>query len=163
VRPIPSLRVDAEIEPDVLRAELLVVVALPRLRLGVHGVPPGLGPDVPLAVDGDARRRRQLVDPLEQSARSGGDDEGQVVVERRQVDAARHLRVLEDRLDLRTEQDRAGEHGVIQGLDADPVAHQEELPVAGVPDRQREHALEAVHEVGPLFFVEMNQRFRVGA
>ena len=138
-------------------------MALPHLGRRIHWVPPGLGSDVPLAVDGDASGRRQLVDPLKQRARRGGDDEGQVVIERCQVDAPRHLRVLEDRLDLRAEQNPAGKHGVIEGLDADPIAHQEELPMTGVPDRQCEHALEAAHEVGSLFLIEMNECFRVGA
>ena len=52
--------------------------------------------------------------------------------------------------------------GVVERLDADPIAREEEAPGAGVPDREREHAAEALDaRVSPLL-VAVHDDFRVG-
>jgi len=71
--------------------------------------------------------------------------------------------VLEDRLDLGTEQQGPGQDGVVQRLDADPIARQEQLAAPAVPDRQGEHPFESMQEVRPLLLVEVQQRLGVGA
>src|SRR2546426_4681950 len=58
--------------------------------------------------------------------------------------------LFRSRLDLRSEQDRPRQDGVVERLDADPVAHQEELSLARIPQTDGEHPLQKAHEIGAL-------------
>jgi hypothetical protein len=59
--------------------------------------------------------------------------------------------VLEQRLELGREREPTGAVDVIQRLDAEPVAREEELGLLAIGDREREHADEAVdHRRAPL-------------
>ena len=50
----------------------------------------------------------------------------------------------EDRLDLRSEEQRVAGARPVERLDAEPIAHQQQPPLRRVPDREREHAAEAM-------------------
>lgn len=50
---------------------------------------------------------------------------------------------------------------VVKRLNPQPVARYKEVLTAGVPDGEGKHALEMLHAVRPVFFVKMNDRFRV--
>ena len=52
--------------------------------------------------------------------------------------------MLEQRLDLGTEQDDRPDLGVVQRLDAVAVTGEEQLAALAVPDREAEHAVEAL-------------------
>ena len=53
--------------------------------------------------------------------------------------------------------------GVVDGLDPEPVASDEELALAGVPDREREHAVEAVEASRAPLLVGAKHDLRVGS
>jgi hypothetical protein len=64
-------------------------------------------------------------------------------------------------LDLGSEHELLAPPAVIQGLDPQTVARQEELPALRIPDRERKHPDQAIHHPGPELFIEMHQRLRV--
>ena len=67
------------------------------------------------------------------------------------------------RLELRSEQQHAVVAAPVQRLDADPIAHQEKLLPARVPQTDGEHPFQPVDEIGPLLLVQMDQGLAVGA
>ena len=104
---------------------------------------------------------RQHPDPVEQ--RRVGEDvlEGEVL---RQA-GGRHLRAVagrDQRLHLGAEGERPTDRGVVQRLDPEPVASDEELALVGVPDREREHAVEAVEAGRAPLLVGAKHDLRVG-
>ena len=97
------------------------------------------------------------------SVRGAGDaEEGQVVVERLLVDGALLLRVEEQRLDLRREHKPVVVNGVVERLDPDAVAHEPQLAGPAVPQRDREHAAEAVEAVDAPLLVRVDDHLGVG-
>ncbi len=79
------------------------------------------------------------------------------------VDIGRHRWMLEDRLDLRSENEAAVLVIEIKRLHADAIAHEHELLRARVPQRDRVITFDVVNEVEAAFFVEVQDRFRIGA
>src|SRR5262249_37124046 len=90
------------------------------------------------------RPRRQLADAAEHRGRSGDELVAQVVVQGLDVHLAGDVGVLEDRLDLGAEQEAVGALGVVERLDPDAVAGQEELAGPAVPQGEGEEAAEAL-------------------
>ena len=70
-------------------------------------------------------------------------------------------RVAEQRLDLRAEQQRVGQRGEVQRLDADPVARQQQAPAAAVPQGEGEHAAQVVDAVGAVLLVQVQDDLAV--
>ncbi len=81
--------------------------------------------------------------------------------ERLLIEVRADLRVREDRLDLRAEDQSGGGVGVVEGLDAEAVAGEEHLTPVRVPDREREHALEALDAADALLLAEVEDRLGV--
>jgi hypothetical protein len=77
-------------------------------------------------------------------------------VERR-LDKARR----EQRFDFRPEHKRASGMCVIQRLDAQPIARKQQLLLFLVPDREREHAVQFLHDAVAVFLVLMDDRLGV--
>ena len=71
--------------------------------------------------------------------------------------------MLEDRLDLGTEDQAARQLCVVQRLDADPITGQEQLLPPSVPDRQGKHAVEALDASRPVLLVQMDDRLGIRA
>src|SRR5262249_25432004 len=70
---------------------------------------------------------------------------------------------LDERLDLRSEVERAVFlHYVIQRLDAEPVARDHEPPATAVPDRVGEHPAQLLNAAPAELLVEMDDRLGVG-
>ena len=69
--------------------------------------------------------------------------------------------VGKQRLDLGAEQEAARRPCVVKRLDPEPIACEKELPPARVPDRDREHALEALDAAWSLLLVEVDDRLGV--
>ena len=78
------------------------------------------------------------------------------------VDARRHRRVRQQRLDLAAEQQAVRRFGVKQRLDAAAVPRQEQLPGARCPHRKRKNAVEAVDTGRPPLGIGVQQHFGVG-
>ena len=68
----------------------------------------------------------------------------------------------EDRLHLRSEQQRARGPGPVERLDAEAIAHEQETALRGVPDREREHAAEPVHALLAPLFIGVDNGLGVG-
>ena len=106
-------------------------------------------PWLELADIAEWRRRRRDIAELE------------VRVERVPVEVTRREAGGDERLELRGEGDSPGGRDVVQRLDAEAVARQEERAGAGVPDRAGEHATQPFHDLGPQLFVQVHDRFGV--
>jgi hypothetical protein len=91
-------------------------------------------------------RGRQLERGTEDGARLGHVAEREVVLDSVRIDAPLQRAVRQQRLELGAEQQvPVRQQRVVQRLHAEPVAREEQrLPVL-VPQREREHAAEAVH------------------
>src|SRR5687768_8980644 len=71
--------------------------------------------------------------------------------------------MLKDSFDLRSEDEAAIAMIEVKRLDADAIADKHELFSVCVPDGDRVVAFDVVNEVEAAFFIEMEDRFRVGA
>src|SRR4051812_45498059 len=80
-----------------------------------------------------------------------------------EVRLARDPWVLEDRLDLAPESERLAVRPVVERLLADPVPGHEELLLLLVPDREGEHAAEALDAALAHLLVEVDDRLGVRA
>ena len=94
---------------------------------------------------------RQLPDRFEDRARARDVLQRQVRVDRFRAPVARHVGVLEQRLDLRSERDAVPCRAVVERLDAQSIADEQQAAVRLVPEREREHAAESIDgRVAPL-------------
>ena len=153
-----------EAEPDGLAQALLELVDDLTVRSSVRAVEvevpvrldrrSSLLPDEPVA-------RRELADPREDGVGGGHVLEREVVLEGRPVELSRTGRVLEERLQLGAEQQRAVELGVVQRLLAEPVPCEQQAPPPRVPDGEGEHPVQALRAVDARLLVEMDERLRV--
>src|SRR5262249_48215918 len=82
----------------------------------------------------------ELVDAREHRARTRHELVTDVVVNRLSIDGALERRMLEKSLDLRREEESAVLPGVIERLDTEAIARDEELTAGRVPHRESEHA-----------------------
>ncbi len=103
------------------------------------------------ALGDEQMRRRQLRNRAIDRVRAGHVGQREVRVERVRAPCARHVGILEDGLDLRSEGDAGRGHRVVERLHAEPIAHEQQPAVRLVPQREREHPAEAIHRaVAPL-------------
>ena len=76
---------------------------------------------------------------------------------------ARDPPAREQRLDLRRETERPAVIGGIERLDAVEIARQKQFAAAVVPDREGEHAAQAMHHRRPIAGVQMQQHLGIAA
>src|SRR5207245_10010899 len=91
---------------------------------------------------------RELVDTLDDALGEWGARDREEVIHRAPVESARDVGELEEGLELGRKEQSAPNLCVVERLDPDPVAGQEELPAALVPEREGEHAPEVIDEIG---------------
>ncbi len=87
----------------------------------------------------------------------------QEVAEPLEVRPSLHGRVLEQRFDFRTEDEASASVRIVERLDAEPIAGQQQPLLPDVPQRKGEHAPQLADAVVTGFFVEMNDHLRVTA
>ena len=131
-------------------------VSATRSRHSLSGQALGRELQVPVLVRRERRRvgprvvtRRQLADLAERRLRVGHPEEREVVgdrglVERRPADQR------QERAKLRCEGEEAVALRVVERLDAEPVAGEEQPPVAIVPDREGEDPVEPLEHRRPV-------------
>ena len=108
--------------------------------------------------------REELADPPEDRERIGDVRIGEKRVQRDGIDLTGRLRIGEDRLQLRSEQERPiAERRIVERLDADPVPRQDEPPAGGIEERDREHPSQLLDEALAPLLVEMDDHFGVRA
>src|SRR5216683_289008 len=96
--------------------------------------------------------RRQLVDAPQDRSRCGDVLEREVLRDRPRIDVAWHGRVGQKGFELRAKHQVRADLGVVEGLDPDTVAGQDQYAAPDIPDRKGEHAVEVAEEaVAPLF------------
>src|SRR5687767_4583607 len=107
--------------------------------------------------------RRQLVYAAKDRQRIGNVAEREIRVDRFQADLGLHVRMFEQRLDLRAENERpAGRDGVVERFFPDAIARYVNFAPLVVPDRERKHSAQVVRASWSILLVSMNDRFRVG-
>src|SRR5437762_4132367 len=77
------------------------------------------------------------------------------------VERALDVGHLQDWLQLRCEEQRAVALVVVERLDAQPIAREQDLPPPRVPDGEGEHAAQPIDAARAEVFVEMNDRLGV--
>src|SRR5204862_3241618 len=103
--------------------------------------------DVPVPLDAErsspANRnvtRLELSNPLDNAVRGRRREKREQMADRLPVEGATHFRQLQNRFQLRRERHAALELRVVQRLDAEAIARDEQLPSPRIPDRKCEHA-----------------------
>src|SRR5207249_9261743 len=69
----------------------------------------------------------------------------------------------QNRLDLRREQELVRRERVVQRLDAEPIAREEQPPPGPIPEREGEHAIQALDAALAIVFVRVHDRLGVAA
>ena len=90
-------------------------------------------------------------------------EERQVVIERLFVDVGRDRGMLQDRFDLGSEDEATVLVIEVERFDADAIAHEHELFLVRVPERDAVIAFDFVNEVEAALFVKVQDGFGVGA
>ena len=129
----------------------------------------GLELDVPVALDAQRRtalghrkaRRLELLHAVDDALRRRRRHEREQMAERLPVDRAIDLGQRENRLQLGRERDAAVDLRVVERLDAQAIAGQQQPLVPHVPDREREHAAQMVDAPRAVVLVEVDDRFGV--
>ena len=100
----------------------------------------------------------QLADTAQPRAIAGNVLQGEIGVDRVELDLAAYLGQSEQRFELRGEGERSvGQTGPEQRLLAQPVARQDEPFAAGIPEGDREHPVQARGELRSALLVEVRQ------
>ena len=91
-------------------------------------------------------------------------EQGEIFVDGLRTPLARHVGILEQRLQLRAEdQAAAGQLRVVERLHADAIPREQQAALPGVPDGEREHAAEALDRAVAPFLVAVDDDLGVGA
>ena len=138
-----------------------ILTAALRIEV-VLGTPVAALGDGPVGMHGHAVRGSQLEDALEERLGKGAELEAQVLLECLMVELARVVRMLEDALDLGSEDEAAVLLRVVERLDAEEIAGAEQLARIAVPDGEREHAAQAVEHAFAPCQIAREQDFGVG-
>ena len=145
-----------EKEPKALPASLLGQILL-RAKIKVP-ISPALDPSI---LDRDRMPRLEQVDALKKCLFTEGVLEREIVHEGRHIDLARGALHRQDRLHLRGEHQVPGEFAVVQRLDPIAVPGQQQGLAGVVPDRKREHPVQAFHACGAELLIQMQNDFGV--
>jgi hypothetical protein len=138
-------------------AQLLEVVAAAG-----QGVPIDLGLHRAVGLHERAAARGHLEDAAEHRERGRRRQEREVVVDGARLDVGRDIRMPEQRLDLRREQEARARPGEVERLDPDTVARQDQAALLRVPDPDREHAVDALEHRGAPLLVAVDDHLGVG-
>src|SRR5262249_5871257 len=155
-----QVRLDAFVEEFAESLDVLRFIQ-PLFRLREVNIPVAL--DLDLAVAPDQRvAGRQSLDTVKERLFARGVTVRRVIGERVVIQLRPDRARLDERLDLRSEVERAVIlYGVIQRLDAEPVTRDHEPPAAAVPDRVGEHPAQPLDATRPELLVEADDRFSV--
>ncbi len=97
----------------------------------------------------------------EQGVRPGHVLQGEVEVEGTGLDVDAESRVWEERLHLGCEEKGAGRSRIVEGLDPEAVAGEQQSLSLCIPQCESEHPLEQVYGRVAVFLVQVHQDFRV--
>ena len=112
---------------------------------------------------GQAVPGKQLVHAAKQGLVAQAELEREVIGETGRLDRSLRTGEGEERLDLRGEREHVGREEVVQGLDAETVACEEQVALLSVPDREREHSVQPLEAGRPFALKQLENHFRVGA
>jgi hypothetical protein len=104
---------------------------------------------------------RKLVHALEQSLGCGRGRKRQIQGERGLVEAPLQPGVGEERLDLRSKDQRVRGRREVQRLHADAIAYQQQLPPPTIPQRERKHAAQLMDALGTELLVQVQDHLGV--
>src|SRR5262249_8414634 len=114
-------------------------------------------------IDAEHAPRRKLADARVRGARTGYVEELEVLEERLAIPGAIDPGQPQERLDLRGERQAPGIQAVVQRLDPEPIAHQQETPSVAIPDGDREHPVQSLREGVAEFLVRSEHHLRIAA
>ena len=121
--------------------------------VGVRSTAAGMRPVARGCACARSRRRgasrRQLLDAAEHRLRRGHVAELQIRLQRGGIELGREPGQREDRLRFAREDDPLAVVVQVDRLDAEAVAADEQPAPAGIPEREGEHAVQALHEPSP--------------
>src|SRR3990172_1871191 len=100
---------------------------------------------------------RELPSLCEDAERGWNRVEGEVARQRAEVDVPREVGSEDETLQLRGEQEPTRCDAVVQRLDPEPIAGEDEVAPTRVPEGDREHAPQRVDESRAVLLVEVNE------
>ena len=119
------------------------------------------GPATSPPLPAEQMPRGQLAGLGEDRQRRRDRVEGEVGGDRLGVDRTREARLLEHRLQLRGEGEPCRDEPVVERLDPEAVAGQQQPPLALVPEGDREHPPQPLDEAVAVLLVEVDQHLGV--
>lgn len=105
--------------------------------------------------------RPQLEDVAEHGSRRAGVGEGEEVVDRVRVELGGEKARGQQGLRLRAEEQIVGRAREVERLDSEAVAREDEPPRGRIPQCNREHPAQALHELRAELFVQVGQDARI--
>src|SRR5262249_35204948 len=132
-----------------------VLVRRPAERLGIE-------PQLPVPplnrasafLDGQLRTGVELTYAGKDAPGSGDVPEREIVVQTREIERVAPS-ARGERCDLRRKRQRGAALCDVQRLDAQAIACEDQQATAAIPQREREHPVEVLHEVVAVFLVEV--------
>ena len=104
---------------------------------------------------------REFAHILEDGHRRRDRVERQKALDGIEVDSPLEARLPEERLQLRPERELVVGQAVVQRLDPEAVASENQAVTARVPDRDREHAAQRMHKIEAPLLVQVYENFGV--
>ena len=116
-----------------------------------------------IPVEEQAVAGRELLDSSEKGPGARDIAEREIFAEHLGVQGAWTIRVAQERLDLRCENEEILSRVVVHRFDSEPVSDEQQLFAPAVPDSESEHAAKVAHALCTVFLIGMNDRFCIGA
>ena len=112
-------------------------------------------------IDHEHMARKELGDVLERRLRCGEVAEREIRVDRVVVESRLDQPAGEQGFQLGGEDDQVASDGVVERLDPEAVACEDEAPSRTVPDGDREHPAQSRGEARPVLLIEMRDDLRI--
>src|SRR5690349_1690672 len=83
------------------------------------------------------------------------------IIQRHFIDLPADLRVLEQAVHFRAEDNSLANKAIVERFLTDSVSRKEKSLLASIPDGEREHPVQTTQTFGSMFLVEMNNRLGI--
>ena len=141
----------AEVVLGVMKIELVVVIPIAHFGRRV----------VATRAEGEIVARLEFLDLAKERAFAEAELKGEILFESLCIGFGAHQSSGENRFRFTGEKQCIGGHGPVERLDADPIARRKDALLTGIPDGEREHAVQSFETAFPQLFVEMEDDFGI--
>src|SRR5580692_3393908 len=124
-------------------------------------IPVALNPYLAVFIDFEPVPREQLVYPLVKGIGSGDVAESEIFWQRTPMECSRHSGVGEYNFYIRAKNECLRGKVVVKRFYSQPVSRHKQFPSPSVPDRESKHATQVMQTLSAIFFIKVDDGFRV--